>query len=121
MYMAGTSLNLHVTSMGQDWISVQTIYRNREYDIRCKVNYKNGVPCNTWYGIKGGKMIKVWIKNSTEDKVIIDYDRGFNIGSKAAVEKGTAGKIIAQLEEMLSHGTSTELRPFGYYSDWVRG
>lgn len=117
----GTSVDIKITDKCNNWITAMTVYRNREYLIKAKVFYTDAIPSNTPYGVKGGKMYKLWIKNVTEDKVIFDYDRGFNIGTKATVEKGVVGRIITELEVMLSTGSAVSFRPFGYFDNWIRG
>lgn len=115
-----TNIDIRITDRCDNWLTAMTVYRNREYLIKAKVFYIKGVPSNTPYGVKGGKMYKLWIKNVTEDKVIFDYDRGFNVGNKASVEKGVAGRIITELETMLSTGSIDPFRPFGYFDSWIR-
>lgn len=79
-----------------NWVDGKFYNRGRNYRFQAKV-YSD--PSEV-YGINGGCISKLWVKNLDNDKVVFNYDRGYDIGSKSEVSKGYIKELI---EHILLH------------------
>lgn len=98
--------------MRGDWMIASTIYRQKSYAIQAKIYTEN-----CYQAIRGGKVLKLWIKCNNTNKVIFEYDRGFNIGNLESIESGVVKKILNTIETIASEMTGTI--KFGYNKDWL--
>lgn len=98
--------------MRGDLMIASTIYRNKSYAIQAKLHTDN-----SYQGILGGKILKLWIKRNNTNKVVFDYDRGFNVGNLESIESGVVKKIINTIETMASEMTGTT--QFWYKGEWI--
>ena len=97
--------------MRDDWIIGSCQYNRRYYAVQAKLHMDNA-----YQGIKGGKIIKLWVKDHRANAVIFDYDRGFSIGKLEDVDTGLIKKLVYTIEHLASEMTHTEM--FRFSSDW---
>ena len=97
--------------MRGDWMIASCMYNKKGYAVQAKLHSDNA-----YQGIKGGKIIKLWVKDHRANAVIFDYDRGFNIGKLEDVDSGLIKKLVCTIEQLASEMTNTPA--FRFSSDW---
>ena len=53
---------------------------------------------NSKFGINGGHVSKLWIKNEKLNKVVFNYDRGYDIGDRSKLKNGMLKELMEFLE-----------------------
>ena len=81
-----------------NWCKGTFINRNILYSFTAKIYEEK----SEW-GIKGGNVSKLWVKNEETNKVVFNYDRGLDVGTDEMIETG----MIADLIYVLSNYAET--------------
>jgi len=87
------------TNADNVWYCGEFVNRNVPYSFEGKVFEQ---PSN--YGIKGGHVSKLWVKNIINDRVVFSYDRGLDVGTEDMIESGMIAELIYILTNYATTG-----------------
>jgi hypothetical protein len=73
-----------------NWVDGKFCNRGRNYRFQAKI-FPNP---SEEYGIDGGHVSKLWVKNLDNGKVVADFDRGYGIGAPELYRKGYIKELL---------------------------
>lgn len=82
------------TYPANNWLSGKYEFRGVTYSFQAKV-----FPNPSVYGIHGGRVSKLWVRNLKNYNVIISYDRGHALGDARKYYRGMIKELIDYLED----------------------
>lgn len=77
-----------------NWVQGKYEFRGVTYSFQAKV-----FPSPSVYGIHGGRVSKLWVRNLKNYNVVISYDRGHALGDARKYYTGMIKELIDILEE----------------------
>lgn len=82
------------TYPANNWVCGKYEFRGITYSFQAKV-----FPNPSLYGIRGGRVSKLWVKNLKSKSVVISYDRGHVQGNARKYYTGMIKDLIDTLED----------------------
>lgn len=76
-----------------NWVVGTYEYRTVLYKFNAKIYSEPSV-----YGIKEGRVSKLWVRNEQNNKVVFHYERGYDIGDESQTERGMLKDLLGFLE-----------------------